>query len=136
RRGTTRARDRDRTFLERLAERVERLRLIFGELVEEQGARVRERHLARARRRASSDECEVRRGVMRRAERSRDEQRPLGIDEPGNAVGRARLDGLVGIERREDRWQRAREQRLARARWSDEEEVVRTGGGDLERALR
>ena len=72
---------------------------------------------------------------MWRAERTRREQRVLWIDQARDAVDRARLDCLVGIERRQDRRKGSREQRLAGAGWPDEQKVVRTRRRDLERAL-
>jgi len=78
----------------------------------------------------------MRSGVVRGAEGTRGQQRMLRIDEPRDAMDRARLDRLVRIERRQDRGKRASEQRLPGARRPDEQEVVRAGRGDLERALR
>ena len=72
---------------------------------------------------------------MRRAERAREQQRSCGVNEAGHALDRACLDGLIGIERRKDRGEGPREERLAGARRPDQEEVVPARGGDLEGAL-
>src|SRR5438046_10668508 len=90
---------------------------------------------ARTWRRSSADERKVRRGVMRRAERARGQDRMAWIDKPGHAVDRACRDRFRVVERREDRFEGSREHRLPGPRWPDEEQVVPAGRGDLERAL-
>src|SRR5439155_8138185 len=108
----------------------------LGELVEKERSGVCEADLAGTRRRAATDEREMRRGVMRRAERTCLEQRTRGIDEASNAVDRARDDRFVGIEWRHDPGQGAREQRLPRPGRTREEQAVPARCSDLERALR
>src|SRR6185295_4641952 len=62
------ARDDDAAGLERLAQRLERSTRELGQLVEEEDTVVRERDLARTRRRAAADERGCRCGVVRRAQ--------------------------------------------------------------------
>ena len=62
-------RDRDRTVLERLPQRLEHEPRELGELVEQEHAEVGERRLARAGRRAAADDRRRRSGVMRGPER-------------------------------------------------------------------
>src|SRR6185503_1552797 len=118
------------------AERVEDGGRELGELVEEQSATVREAHLPWARRRTAADQREMRRGVMRSAERTRAEERALWIDQASDAVDRAGDDGLIRVERGQQRRDRACEQRLARSRRPDEQQAVSTSGRDLKCALR
>ena len=72
---------------------------------------------------------------MRRAERARGQDGMARIDEPGHAVDRACRDRLGVVKRREDRFEGSREHRLPGPGWTDEEQIVATGRGDLERAL-
>src|SRR6266550_812852 len=73
---------------------------------------------------------------MWRAEWTGGQHRMTRIGEPGDAVHRARRDGLDVVERWEDRFESSCEHRLPGPGWPDEEEVVPTRRGDLERALR
>jgi hypothetical protein len=73
---------------------------------------------------------------MRRPERPRREHRMIRIDEAGDAVDRARGDGLLVVERWQDRRQRSGEHRLAGAWRSDQEEVVSSRRGNLEGPFR
>lgn len=57
------------------------------------------------------------------------------VGETRNAVHRARGDRLGVVERRQDRFERSREHRLARTWRADEEQVVASRCRDLERAL-
>ena len=81
---------------------------------------MRETHFALPRRCPAAHQREVRGGVVRGTERPRREQRTFAIDETGDAVDRARDDRLVGIERREQRRDRASQECLARSRWPDQ----------------
>src|SRR5205807_2770612 len=135
RRGTAGARDRDRVLLEWLAKRIEDASRELGDLVQEERAAVREAHLAWSWRRPAADEREVRRGVVRGAERTRGEDGMARVRETGHAVDRARRDGLGIVERRKYRLESAREHRLASTGRADEEKVVTARRGDLERAL-
>ena len=72
---------------------------------------------------------------MRSAERRLFEQ-PRASERARRAVDARRLEGGVELERRQDSRQSAREQRLAASWRTDQQQVVRAGGGDLERALR
>jgi hypothetical protein len=62
-------RDGDFAGFERLTQRVERVRLEFGKLVEKQHAVMGERNLARPRMDAAADQNRHAGGMMRRAER-------------------------------------------------------------------
>ena len=108
------ARDGDAARFERLAQHLEHVAAEFRQLVEEEHAVVRERDLARARRRAAAHERHAGGGVVRRAERAhaealRRETRPargfapprpralpprvIGGRIPGDARGEHRLAG-------------------------------------------
>src|SRR5205823_9495201 len=113
----------DRALLERLAQRVENMPRELGELVEEQGTRVGKAHLSGPRWRPAADEREMRRGVVRRAERTRREERPRRIDQSRHAVHGAGDDRLARIERRQQTRKGAGEQRLAGAGRLDEAEA-------------
>src|SRR5438445_4823648 len=97
---------------------------------------MREAHLAGPRRRPAADERERRRGVVRRTERPRAEQRVPWVHETGHAVHRARGKRLVVVKRRKERGQRPSEHGLPRPRRADEQQAVRARGRDLEGALR
>ena len=59
--------------------------------------------------------------------------RPAAPRRPGDRLDARDLDRLVGVERRQDRRQPAREHRLAGARRALQEQVVAARRGDLER---
>ena len=75
-------------------------------------------------------------GVVRRAEGPGRENGMTRISEPRDAVDRARRDGLLVVERREDRRERSRQHRLSGTGRTDEEQVVPSCRRDLERTLR
>jgi hypothetical protein len=72
---------------------------------------------------------------MRRAERPRGEDGMPRVGETRDAMYRARGDRLGVVERRQDRFERSREHRLAGSRRADKEEVMTAGCRDLECAL-
>jgi hypothetical protein len=72
---------------------------------------------------------------VRRSERPARHQ-TLRWEEPGHAPDPTHLDRLTDGKRRQHRRQTAREECLAGAGRADEQQVVATGGGDLERPLR
>src|SRR5438552_11107427 len=78
-RGAARARDGDGVLLEWLAQSVEDASRELGDLVQEQCSAMRQADFARTWRRSSADEREVRRGVMRRPERARGQDRKARI---------------------------------------------------------
>src|SRR5206468_4643082 len=88
-RRAARARDRDRAFLERLAEGVENIGRELRDLVQKKSAAVSQANFAGPRRRSAADEREVGGGVMRCAERSRGEHGMARVGEAGDAVDRA-----------------------------------------------
>ena len=126
--------DGDAAKLERLAQRFEHAAVELRQLVQEQHALVRERHLARARVRAAADHGGDRSGVVRAAKRP-----PLGqpavVQQPGDAGDHAHFQDLGRIQRRQQPGQARRENRLARPRRADQQQVVAAGGGNLERAF-
>src|SRR5207302_289093 len=83
----------------------------------------------------TTNECEMRRGVVGRAERRRRKDWMIWIGEAGDAMDRARRDRFVVVERRQQRRQSAGEHRLAGARRSHKKQVVASSRGDLEREL-
>ncbi len=128
-------RDHRLSALERLAQRVENLRVELRQLVEKEHAEMGERDFARARPRAAADESRHARRMMRGAERARPADAPAG-EIAGEAPDHADFEHLGRLERRQDRGHPPGKHRFAGARWPDHEEMVASGGGDLERALR
>ena len=126
--------DADDAVLERLAQRLERRPHELGQLVQEENATVREARLAGSRSRSAADDRSGRGRVVWRAKRRLGDQRPAGVDEPRDGVDPRHLERLVGCERRQDAGEPPREHGLPCARRAREQEVVRSGGGDLERA--
>ncbi len=97
---------------------------------------VRERDLAGSRHRAAADErdapmpCGAARGTRASSTRGSRRRRPATMRTAASSSASASL------ERRQDAGQAAREHRLAGAGRSDEQQVMRAGRGDLERASR
>ena len=104
------------------------------QLVHEEHSAVREGDLARSRNGSTADEPGRRDRVMRSAEGPARSE-PV-VRHPRHARDLRDLDGFVEARRREDRGQPAREHRLARPGRADHQQVVTTGGRDLERPLR
>ena len=128
------AHDRHLAGLERLAQRVERLRLEFRQLVEEQHAVVRERNFARPRMQAAADQRRHAGGVMRRAERPAVGER-AAFDLAGDRGDHRDFEQFGRRERRQDGRKPRRQHRLAGAGRPDHEQIVAAGGRDFERAL-
>src|SRR5581483_2940288 len=126
--------DADDAVLDRLAERLERLAVELRELVEEEDAAVGEADLAGERGAAAADERGHRRAVVRGAERRVADQRVIGREQPRDRVDPGHLERLVRRERGQDARDTSREHRLPGSRRPREEEVVATGGGELESA--
>lgn len=78
--------------------------LEFGEFVQEQQAVVGKGDLAGARGVPSSDEADVRDGVVGRAERTLGDERPVALQDSHDAVDLGGLDGLVEGHARQDAW--------------------------------
>src|SRR5437870_2171250 len=70
-----------------------------------------------------------------RPERARRHQRPLAVQQPGNAVDLRRFDGFLQTHVREDRREPTRQERFARPRGTYEKNIMGPGGGHLEGAL-
>ena len=94
-----------------------------------------EAHLAGMGNAASTDEAGLRRGVMRRAERSLGDETAVAGQQPADTPYHRDLDGLLERERRQDRGQPSRQHGLAGAGRSEHDDVVAAGGRDLQRSL-
>ena len=95
---------------------------------------MREARLARPEMRAAADDRGGRGAVMRRAKRRPRDERLAVVHEAGDRVDPRDLERGVGVERRQDPRQAAREHRLPRAGRAAEEDVVPARGRQLERA--
>ena len=102
----------------------------LAELVEEEDAAVRERDLAGPRRVAAADQPGGGDRVVRGAERARD--RATAVEAPATLAIRA-TSSASAAQRRQDRGQPPRRQRLPGAGRADHQQAVAAGGGDLER---
>ena len=119
-------------LLERLAQRVQCGPVELGQLIEEEHAMVGESGLAGNQVRAAADERRVRAGVMRRTKRPRTTQAAV-TQQAGDALDDRDLERLVVVERRQEARDRSRQQGLARAGRTDEQQVVAACERDLER---
>ena len=126
--------DRDFAGLERLAQRFERLRLEFRQLVEKQHALMGERDFARPRAHAAADQRRHAGGMVRRAERPPVGQR-AAFDLAGDRGDHGDFEHFGRRERRQDRGQPRRQHRFAGAGRADHQQIVAAGRGDFERAL-
>jgi hypothetical protein len=93
-----------------------------------------ERDLARPRAQPAADQRRHAGGMMRGAERPAVGER-AALDLAGDRGDHRDFEQFLRHERRQDGGKPRRQHRLARAGWSDHEQVVAAGGGDLERAL-
>jgi hypothetical protein len=123
------------TVFERLAQDFENVAGKLGELVEEEDAVVGEGDFAGAGNGAAADEARVGDGVVRGAERPLGNESGFGVEDTGDGVDLGGLEGFVESEGREDRGETAGEHGFAGAGRADHQNVVTTGGGDLEGAL-
>ncbi len=131
----TAARDRHVAIFQRLPEAFEDIAPKLGKLVEEEDPVVRERELSRPRRGAAPTEQPGRRdGVVRRAKRPAGDHRTI-TEHAGGAVDARDVQRLGERERRQQRGEPPRKHGLACAGRADEQQVVATGGGDLEGAF-
>ncbi len=122
--------------LERLAERLECRPPELRQLVEEQHAVVRERHLTRARRIPAAHQSRIGHGVVRCAERAALDQTGTRTKTAGDRVDLRRFERFRRRHGRQNARQPPREHRLARAGRTDQQHVVRPGRRDLQRASR
>ena len=121
--------------LERSAERFEHIAVELGKLVQKQHAVVGEGNLTgRERPAAAGHGCGGKR-VMRRAERALREHGVLAVGQSRDRPDLGRLQRLLVRHVGENGGQTPREHGLARTGRADEEHVVGTCGGDLQRAL-
>ena len=127
--------DGDGAVFERLAEDFEDVAGELGELVEEEQAVVGEGDFAGARDHAAADEAGVGDGVVGRAEGAVGDEAFVAVEDAGDGVDLGGFEGFFEAQRREDGGQALGEHGLAGAGRADHEDVVATGGGDLEGAL-
>ena len=121
--------------LERLAQRLQDVPPVLGQLVQEQHAVMRERDLARPQASAAADDRRRRGAVMRRAERP---ATPFGDrrKRPRERMQHRAFERLGVVERRQQSRQALRQHALAGAGRPDEQQAVPSRRRDLERALR
>jgi hypothetical protein len=134
--GAARAGQADGPVLERLAKHLEDVSPVLRQLVEEQHPVVREAHLAGAGRRSATHQPGVADRVVRCPERPLDHERAATPQMPGDGVDERRLERLGEGERGKDPGKTAGEHRFAGTWRTHQQEVVRSGRRDLERALR
>jgi hypothetical protein len=121
--------------LDRLAQRIQHGTLEFRQLIEEEDAEMRQRHLARLDAQSASRERGHRGGVMRIAKWPAPRNRTAGKF-TGQRLNHRNLERFARIERRQQCGQALRQHRLSRTGRSDHEQVVAAGRGDFERAFR
>ena len=136
RRAAADARDRDDAVFERLPQRLEGGTRKLGELVEQEDAAVRERDLARARRRPAANQGRRRDGVVRRAEGRRAQQPCPRRKQSGDRMDAGDLEGVDVVEPRQDPRQAPGEHRLADPGRPRQQQVVPARGRELERPAR
>ena len=127
--------DRDASFLERLAEGFEDVALEFGQFVHEQHAVMGEGDFAGGGIDVAAEEPGVGGGVMRCAKGASSDQGLAGFEQAHDAMDLGGFEGFIERERREDGGQAFGEHGLAGARGPDEQDIMRTGGGDFEGAF-
>ncbi len=127
-------RNRNLAGLERLAQRVEHLRLEFRQLVEKQHAVMGERDFARPHAQAAADQRRHAGGMVRRAERPAIGQ-CAAFDLVGDGSDHRHFEQLGRRQRRQDRRQPRGEHGFAGAGRADHQQVMAAGGRDFERAL-
>ena len=130
-------RNADVAVLERLPQRLERGALELGQLVEKEHAAVREARLAGPRHAAAAARSapRPRPSGAARGTAGADERRFPAAGRRDRVDAR-HLERRVVVQRRQDPRQTPREHRLARAGRPGEEQVVPSGGSDLERPAR
>jgi hypothetical protein len=127
-----RAGDGDGAALQRLAQRLQRGARELRELVEEQHAVVRQRDLARPRRRSAAHQGDGAGGVVRAAGGP---THPLrGREAPGQARHGRALQRLVDRHVRQQPGEAVGQHRLARAGRAHHQQAVLAGRGDLQHA--
>jgi hypothetical protein len=114
-----------------LPQRLEDVAIEFGQLVEEQHALIRARDLARRQVRPATDHPGVRDRVMRRTEgRTASELPDRAL--AGRRGDDRRRERRGVVERGQQPWDRACQQRLAGPGWADEQQAMAAGQGDLQ----
>lgn len=133
--GSVRPSQRYRTLLKRLPQDFEGISTVLGHFIEKKNPAVRETEFTWTQRRASSDEPRIADGVVRSSKRG------CAVcwvihDKPSHRTYARHFQRFIEVERRKKPRQTASEHGLARPRWTDQKEVVPSGGRDLERAFR
>ncbi|AKJ01269.1 Hypothetical protein AA314_02895 [Archangium gephyra] len=129
------ARQVDGAFLQRLPQHLQHVLAELGQLVEEEHPVVRQGQLPGPRGRAAAHQPRVGDGVVGRAEGPLAHHRLLVSQQAEHGVDLRHLQRLVERHRGEDAGQSPGQHRLARARWTAHQDVVATGGGQLQRRL-
>jgi hypothetical protein len=109
------------TLFERLAPDLEDMAAELRELIQEEHAVVRPRHLARHRHVAPADQLRIRDGVVGRAKRAGRDQRRAVASEARDAVDACGLNGLGEGHRRQDGGEPPCQHRRARPRGAKEQ---------------
>ncbi len=126
--------DADLAGLQRLADRIQRLRAELRQFVQEQHAVVRQRDLTRLHPHPTAGQGRHGRRVVGRAKRPVTGQGAAG-DQAGDGMHHRGFQELLRSQGRQQAGQSLRQHRLARSRRPDVEQVVAAGGGDLQGAL-
>ena len=127
--------DRHKTVFQRLAQDLDDVLVEFGQFVEKEHAVVGERNLARFGYVTAADNAGVRNRMVGRAEGTGRDQGFAGRQGAGNRMDLGRFQRLLHRHLGQDRDDATGEHGLARARWSDHQDVMAAGRGDLQGAL-
>lgn len=128
------ARDQHLATFKRLPQCVERLLREFGELVEKQDALMRQRDFTRFGAQTAADKGCHRSAVVRGAKWARARQTPA-FQQARHRMQHRHFEQFLTRERRQKPRQTLRQHGFARARRTNEQNVVRTRGCNFERAL-
>lgn len=126
--------DIDRTGFQRLAQRIEHGALEFGQLIQEQHAKMRQAHLARPHPQPAAGQRRHRGRVMGRAKRPRPAD-PSFLQQARDRSNHRHLQRLGRSQRRQDPGQAGRHQAFSRAGRTDHQQIVAARRSNLERAL-
>jgi hypothetical protein len=128
------ARNRHAAFFKRLSHHFEDAAVELGHLVEEENTVVRERDLAGPWSRTTTNERDIRDGVVRRPKRTPRQQPGIGRKRSGNRVDGSALERFFKGQRWKDARQTASKHRLARAWWTHKQQIVSPRRCNFERS--
>jgi hypothetical protein len=111
-------------LLKRVAQDLKDMAATLGPCIQEEHAMVGQRHLTRHRHVAPADQADIRDGMVRRAKRAGRDPRRAVAGAASDAVDTRRLNGLGEGHRRQGGGEAPCQHRLARARRTQEEDVV------------